>query len=147
MCRINFDMDGTIANFYGVDNWLEYLMNEDTTPYEVAKPLMNFSLLARYLNRLQREGHEIAIISWCSKGGSDSFNNAIMEAKQKWLNSHLPSVQFNEITIVPYGTPKERFKFNAEDILFDDEQPNRTNWGDNAHRESEIMEVLKALLD
>ena len=147
MCRINFDMDGTIANFYGVDNWLEYLMNADTTPYEVAKPLINFSLLARYLNRLQKMGHEIAIISWCSKGGSDNFNNAIMDAKQKWLNSHLPSVQFNEITIVPYGTPKERFKFNAEDILFDDEQPNRTNWGENAHRESEIMEVLKALLD
>ena len=27
---INFDMDGTIADFYGVENWLDYLMEEDT---------------------------------------------------------------------------------------------------------------------
>lgn len=29
---INFDMDGTIADLYGVDNWLEMLIAEDTTP-------------------------------------------------------------------------------------------------------------------
>ena len=40
---IYFDMDGTLANFYGVENWLDYLENEDTTPYEIAKPLFNFS--------------------------------------------------------------------------------------------------------
>ena len=27
--RICFDMDGTIANLYGVENWLEYLIAED----------------------------------------------------------------------------------------------------------------------
>ena len=27
------DMDGTIANLYGVENWLEYLINEDAFPY------------------------------------------------------------------------------------------------------------------
>ena len=45
MCRINFDMDGTIANLYGVENWLEMLMAEDETPYAIAKPLVNLSLL------------------------------------------------------------------------------------------------------
>ena len=45
--EINFDMDGTIANFYGVDGWLDYLMNKDVTPYKEAKPLINFSALAR----------------------------------------------------------------------------------------------------
>ena len=29
---INFDMDGTLANLYGVENWLEMLEAEDTTP-------------------------------------------------------------------------------------------------------------------
>ena len=32
---INFDMDGTLADFYGVDNWLEYLVNKDAYPYAV----------------------------------------------------------------------------------------------------------------
>ena len=30
---VYLDMDGTIANFYGVPGWLEYLQAEDTTPY------------------------------------------------------------------------------------------------------------------
>ena len=35
--KIYFDMDGTIADLYGVDNWLEMLINEDATPYRVAR--------------------------------------------------------------------------------------------------------------
>ena len=37
---INFDMDGTIADLYGVENWLDYLIAEDTTPYTEAEPLL-----------------------------------------------------------------------------------------------------------
>ena len=36
-----FDMDGTIADFYSVDNWLEKIINEDTSPYAEAKPLFD----------------------------------------------------------------------------------------------------------
>ena len=62
---INFDMDGTIADLYGMENWLECLNNEDTTPYEVAKPLLRLATLARVLNNLQKEriqscGHYLA---------------------------------------------------------------------------------------
>ena len=31
-----FDMDGTIANLYAVENWLEDLRSENPRPYEVA---------------------------------------------------------------------------------------------------------------
>ena len=34
--RICFDMDGTIANLYGVENWLAYLVAEDVKPYKEA---------------------------------------------------------------------------------------------------------------
>ena len=37
--RIYFDMDGTIADLYGVENWLNDLRTERTTPYEIATPL------------------------------------------------------------------------------------------------------------
>ena len=47
--RIVFDMDGTIANFYGVENWLECLKNSDTTPYEKAEPLYNTNELNNIL--------------------------------------------------------------------------------------------------
>ena len=54
---INFDMDGTIADLYGVDNWLEYLINEDVYPYANAQPLPRLCTLARKLNALQRAGY------------------------------------------------------------------------------------------
>ena len=57
---INFDMDGTIADLYGVENWLEMLIAEDTTPYASARPLLHLSSLARKLNELQRNGYELA---------------------------------------------------------------------------------------
>ena len=69
--KICFDMDGTIADLYGVENWLEYLLEENVKPYKIAKPLVNMSALARRLNKLQRKGYEIGVISWTSKGGSE----------------------------------------------------------------------------
>ena len=46
---IYFDMDGTIADLYGIKNWLAYLKEENTLPYEVAKPLLRLSALAKIL--------------------------------------------------------------------------------------------------
>ena len=142
---INFDMDGTIADFYGVDNWLDYLEAEDTTPYAVAEPLVRFSALARRLNSLQRAGYKLGIISWLSKSGSEEYNEAVTEIKKAWLRKHLPSVNWDRVTIVPYGTPKQMFCETENDILFDDEERNRINWTGTAFDVNNIMEELKKL--
>lgn len=144
--RINLDCDGTFIDLYGVENWLDYLLNENTTPYEVAKPLINLSLLARYLNKFQKMGNEIAVISWCSKNASAEYDKAVAEAKKAWLAKHLPSVVWDEIIIIPYGTPKENYCHSADDILFDDEAKNRNNWTGKAFAETAIFEVLKELV-
>jgi len=143
MIEINFDMDGTIADLYGVEDWLPKLRASDPSPYADARPLVNLSYLARLLNRLLRSGCEINIISWLSKSSTPEYNEAVTEAKLAWLSRHLPSVQFTKIIIVPYGTPKQTL---GSGILFDDEEKNRTAWGDGAHDETEIFEVLKSLL-
>ncbi len=143
--RINFDMDGTIANFYGVAGWLDYLKAEDTKPYEIAKPLVNFSALARLLNKAQRNGYEIAVISWTSKSGSEAYNKAVEAVKREWLAKHLPSVQWDEITVIPYGTPKTLYCYDAEDVLFDDEEPNRKGWAGKSYDVNNILEILRAL--
>ena len=142
---INFDMDGTIADFYGVENWLDYLMEEDTHPYAVAEPLLRFNTLARKLNALQKEGYKLAIISWLSKSGSDEYNAKVTEVKLDWLKKHLPSVAWDRITIVPYGTPKQNFCNNPLDILFDDEERNRNNWTGRAYDVQNIMEILREI--
>ena len=143
--RINFDMDGTIANFYGVAGWLDYLKAEDTKPYEIAKPLFNFSAFARLLNKTKRNGYEIAVISWTARNGSEEYNKAVAEAKKAWLAKHLPSVEWDEITVVPYGTPKDNFRKSADDVLFDDEEPNRKAWNGKAYNVENINEILKEI--
>lgn len=145
MTTIFFDMDGTIADLYGVEGWLDCLIASDTLPYEIAKPLVRLSALARILNRLQKQGYRIGIISWLSKSGSTEYNEAVTEAKLEWLSKHLASVNFDEINIVPYGTPKQNFSKSANDILFDDEAKNRQNWNGQAFDVDNIIEILKAM--
>ena len=142
---IYFDMDGTIADLYGVEGWLNDLESENERPYATAKPLIRMSALARVLNRLQREGYTIGIVSWLSKGGSDDYNEKVAYAKQKWLKQHLASVNFDEINIVKYGTPKSTAVNVQGGILFDDEEKNRTEWNGTAFDVDNIIEILKAL--
>ena len=125
---IYLDMDGTIADLYGDPNWLAKLIASDASVYAEAKPLVHLSTLARYLNRLQARGYRIGIISWLSKSGTEQFNAEITEVKRNWLAKHLPSVQWDEVHIVPYGIPKSSFSTGEDDILFDDEQKNLTEW-------------------
>lgn len=139
---IYLDMDGTIANLYGVANWLDYLINFDSTPYEIAKPLINMSALARKLNALQKRGYTIGIISWLSKTTNAEYDKAVTTAKLNWLKKHLKSVHFDIIHIVAYGTPKHTL---GKGILFDDEEKNRTAWGKNAYDVTDILGVLKTL--
>lgn len=118
---IYFDMDGTITDLYGVENWLDYLLNEDTFPYANAQPLLRLSALAKRLNNLQRQGYNIGIISWLSKSGSDAYNVDVTAVKTQWLARRMPSVNWDEVHIIPYGTPKENYCKSPLDILFDDE--------------------------
>lgn len=142
---IYFDMDGTIANLYGVENWLDYLNASDPTPYRVAQPLVNMNSLARLLNRLQADGWHIGIVSLLSKGGTAEYNEVVTATKVEWLSRHLHSVHWNEIKIVPYGTPKHEAVNVAGGILFDDEALNRNNWIGTAYDVNNIIEILKGL--
>lgn len=145
---IYLDLDGTVANLYGVENWLDMLIAEDPTPYAIAKPLVNMSSLARLLHKAQRNGYHIGIISWLSKSGSESYNQMVTEVKMQWLRKHLPSILWDEIKIVPYGTPKSTAVDRADAAyLFDDEDRNQMEWNNvgESFYPDRLLEVLKEL--
>ena len=142
---ISIDMDGTIADLYSNPNWLEQLRAYDPTPYLTAKPLVRMNVLARRLNSLQKRGYRIAIVSWLSKVSTKEYDEAVTAAKREWLTRHLPSVSWDEIVIVPYGTPKENYCHGEKDILFDDEGRNRMNWTGMAFDAVDILSVLTQL--
>lgn len=140
-----FDMDGTLADLYGVDGWLEMLIAHDATPYAIAKPLVTLSLLARLMNKAQRKGFKVGIVTALAKGSDEAYDKAVIEAKLGWLGSHLKSVQFDEIKFVSYDFVKNGIN-SGNDILFDDEARHLEKWTGEAHHASEMVEVLKTLV-
>ena len=144
MTTIYCDLDGTLADLYGYENWLALLRAENTQPYDEAKPLVNLSRLARALHKAQSKGYAIGVLSWGAKNASTAYDKAVENAKRMWLIRHLPSVEWNEIIVVAYGTPKHSLA-NLGDLLFDDEERNRNEWGNGAHSPEEIFEVLASL--
>ena len=142
---IYFDMDGTIADLYGVEGWLGFLQNEDVYPYSAAAPLVNMERLGWVLENLQAQGYRVGIISWLSRNGSQNYNKAVRRAKREWLFEKI-AIKWDEIHIVKYGTPKNKVCRDCNGILFDDEQKNRENWEGIAFDEKDILKKLNQLM-
>lgn len=142
--KIWFDMDGTIADLYGVENWLEMLIAHDETPYAIAKPIVNLSVLARLMNKVQRKGFEICIVSALAKDSTAEYDERVRNAKIKWLANHLKSVHFDEIRFVPYWYTKNDVNTGA-DVLFDDEERHLEKWTGTAVHASKMIETLKVI--
>lgn len=142
--KIWFDMDGTIADLYGVENWLEMLIAHDETPYAIAKPIVNLSVLARLMNKVQRKGFEICIVSALAKDSTAEYDERVRNAKIKWLANHLKSVHFDEIRFVPYWYTKNNVNTGA-DVLFDDEERHLEKWTGTAVHASKMIETLKTI--
>ena len=85
---IVFDMDGTIADFYGVSGWLDDLNNHRTRPYEIAKPLYDMVELANLLEELKEIGYIIAITTWLSANSTKEYDNEVRKAKLEWLEKY-----------------------------------------------------------
>ena len=147
---IYFDMDGTIANLYGVENWLDKLEGGDTSPYKEAEVMLNMQALAHRLNNLQKHGFTIGVISWLSKSGSNAYNEKVAKVKAEWLAKHLGSVKFDEVHLVKFGKRKSKCAKVKDGILFDDNAKVRKEWIKHnpngwAFAEKNILEILEEL--
>ena len=149
---ICFDMDGTIADLYGVENWLEKLRAYDASPYLTAKPMCDMEELAFLLEVAQHRGIEVRIITWLSKDTNKDYDNMVRIAKQAWLKAQ--GLTIDHFHGVAYGATKAnsvRQYLESEDtaILFDDNAKVRQWWhlGDAYDTTTcDICEVLKKVL-
>jgi hypothetical protein len=143
-----FDMDGTIADFYGVDNWLDDLNNYCTRPYEIAKPLYDMVELVNLLEELKKIGYIIAITTWLSANSTKEYDDRVRKAKLEWLKKY--SFPYDEIHLVKYGTTKANCtrKLGGFQILVDDNEKVRKGWnlGATINANEDIIEKLKELL-
>lgn len=149
---ICFDMDGTIADLYGVKGWLEMLRNENPTPYEVAEPIWDTEALNAILMALQAKGIEIRIVTWLSKDSTEEYKTATREAKREWLADN--AFPYDHFHGVKYGATKADSirKYLAEGetaILIDDNDKVRKGWhmGEAINpTTTDIIEYLAGLL-
>lgn len=143
-----FDMDGTIANLYGVSEWLTDLQTEKTRPYEIAEPLVDMVELREILIELQNKGWKIAITTWLAMNGSKEYNKKTAYAKKEWLKKY--NFPYDEIHCVKYGTTKANCTRKKADfqILIDDNKKVRDGWtlGTTVNAEFNIIPFLKALI-
>lgn len=123
-----FDMDGTIADLYGVKGWLEMLRSYDATPYKVAKPLYDMGELKIILEMLKLQGWKVVVTTWLSKGSTADYDKAVREAKIAWLKKY--NFPYDEIHLVKYGTTKANCtrKIGGYQVLVDDNKKVRDGW-------------------
>lgn len=151
--EIVFDMDGTIADLYGVKDWLPRLRREDPTPYAQAEPLWDMPTLVGVLVELQEQGIKIRIVSWLSMNSSEEYKEQVRENKKSWLTEY--EFPFDYCNMVAYGTKKQnciknKTPISNEYILIDDSQEVRDSWniGRTVNPTTEnIIEFLQGLLD
>ena len=144
-----FDMDGTIADFYGVEGWLNDLKTQSVRPYATAKCMYNEVELVDIINALKEVGWYIVITSWLAKNSTKSYDNDVRQAKRDWLEK--VGFPYDEIHLVKYGTTKASCtrKHGGYQILVDDNEQVRKGWslGDTINANEDILKELKKLLN
>lgn len=148
MKTLVFDMDGTIADLYGVKGWLKMLRAEDPTPYEKAKPLYDMVLLTAILWVLKNDGWWIAVTSWLAKDSTSEYDAKVRQAKKDWLDRY--GFPYDELHFVKYGTTKANCtrKHGGFQILVDDNEKVRNGWhlGDTINANENIIPILSGLI-
>lgn len=143
-----FDMDGTIADLYGVENWLDRLRAEDPSPYINARPLVDMDILNELLGILKDCGWRIVVTTWLSKGSSPQYDALVREAKIAWLNKY--NFPYDEIHLVKYGTTKadctRKYGYGSQ-ILVDDNEKILNGWNLGAIINASTENILQAIAD
>lgn len=144
-----FDMDGTIANLYGVENWLDDLRAENPRPYVDAEPMYNMLVLNGILEMFKEMGWRIVVTTWLSKGSTPAYDALVREAKIEWLSRY--DFPYDEIHLVKYGTTKANCtrRIGGFQVLVDDNEQVRKGWtlGDTINANENIIEALLELLE
>lgn len=88
MRKLYLDMDGTIADLYSINNWLDRLQSEDKTIFLECKPMITQEKLFQMFGEF-----EIVILSMTPKDCSKEYHNQVIEQKNQWLDIYFPNIQ------------------------------------------------------
>lgn len=152
MKKIYFDMDGTVYDLYGMENWLEMLRNEEKGAFTLGNALVNMDELKEVCLRLIAKGYQIGIITWLPMGASLEYCEICTKEKREWAEKNMPYI--SEFYALEYGVPKQYAPARraAEMWLVDDNKEVREMWITEKQRKAidattDIIEALGSLLE
>ena len=144
-----FDMDGTIADLYNVEGWLEDLRAENPRPYRVAKPMYDMDVLNEILNILKDMGWKIIVTTWLAQNSTKEYKEKVTETKKGWLDRY--NFPYDKVHAVKYGTTKANCtrSLGGFQILIDDNEKVRRGWhlGDTINANENIIEKLVDIIE
>lgn len=144
MQAIYFDMDGTIADLYSVENWEAKLNSSDPSPYVDAVPMVDMQALNDLMQEFASMGITIGVISWLAMNSNSDYDKAVRKAKREWLARHFPIA--TEVHLIKYGTTKRKAARFKNSVLVDDNAKVRKGW--NGHSTIDATgDILAALRD
>lgn len=122
--RIFVDMDGTIADIHGQENWFERTKEEEDF-FQKLNPFNNL-IVALFLIKFQYKG-KVEICSLSSVDDNRKTNYAV-KSKCYWIDENADFIEKRIFSI--NGQPKSNFvkRITKRDILLDDYSKNLIDW-------------------
>lgn len=109
---VYFDLDNTLFNLYGKENWLEMLENEKPGVFNAGKenqgflPELDVKKLYNMIEQCQRLSINFGIITWLPFAASPEYEEICRKEKMEWIDLNLPMI--TDIKIIPYGIEKQK---------------------------------------
>ena len=119
---VYLDMDGTIANLYGMENWLEKLRNEVEGLFLECEPFLTENELKNYF---PTEEFELRICSMTPLNATEEYCQVVINEKNQWLDKYFPSITHRVYMV--YGHNKN-LKNSVNHILVDDNETIRNSY-------------------
>lgn len=119
---VYLDMDGTIFDLYGQNNWLEKLRTEDDTVFTGDRRMVTEEVLRTHF---PADTYDVRVLSMTPKDATDEYCERVIARKNEWLDRYFPSI--TKRIYRKYGHNKN-LKNSKYAILIDDSEPIRNSW-------------------
>ena len=134
--NISFDLDGTLFDLYGKENWLYLLENHLCGAFEGDMlPEIDKREFLTIVYKLRDLGVHFEVVTWLPKNATKEYEWVCTEEKKRWCAEHLPFI--NSVRCVPYGTPKQKVASPAGRMyLIDDNSQICAEWETKVKRKA-----------
>ena len=120
---VYLDMDGTIADLYGQQAWLQQLELETEGLFLKCEPFITEAILYEYF---PVEKYELRICSMTPPNASKKYCQMVIAEKNQWLDKFFPTIQMR--IYLPYGLDKNLNDESIYHVLVDDNEKIRKSF-------------------